>query len=312
MNGAAIVTKDLVKRYGRARALDGFSLTVPTRSVMGLVGCNGAGKTTWMMTVAGFVRPQSGTVNVLGEGPFDATRHGGRLAILPQDSELPSEVCPAELLMRYARLQGLSATEAERAAKALIASFNLGPHARKKIRALSHGMRKRVMVAQAFIGDPAIVLLDEPLSGLDPLEADRMRAFIRARRGRQTIVISSHNLDDLEKLCTHVALIERGRLARVETLSALTAAPGRVVYRLRRRPDTLQALERREAGFSLKWCDQTGELAVEVAAAVPPEEINARWLPDLLPFGVVSVSVGRSLEEAYLAGAQARFKEFAD
>ena len=134
-----------------------------------------------------------------------------------------------------------------------------------------------------------------------------------ARAGPKTEThLSSHNLDDLEKLCTHVALIERGRLARVETLSALTAAPGRVVYRLRRRPDTLQALEQRETGFSLQWCDQTGELAIEVAAAVPPEEINARWLPDLLPFGVVSVSVGRSLEEAYLSGAQARFKEFAD
>lgn len=312
MRPDAVVARNLVKKYGRGYALNDFSLSVPVGSTMGLVGRNGAGKTTLMMIMAGFVLPSSGSIDILRCGAFNAARHGGRLSILPQDSELPLEARARELLVRYARLQGLQPAAAKKSADELVAAFNLEAHADKRIRALSHGMRKRIMVAQAFIGDPAIVLLDEPLSGLDPLEADRMRAFIRARRGRQTIVISSHNLDDLEKLCTHVALIERGRLARVETLSALTAAPGRVVYRLRRRPDTLQALERREAGFSLKWCDQTGELAVEVAAAVPPEEINARWLPDLLPFGVVSVSVGRSLEEAYLAGAQARCKEFAD
>ena len=127
------------------------------------------------------------------QGAFNAAKHGGRVSILPQDSELPLEARTRELLVRYARLQGLSRTAAKKSADSLVAAFNLEAHADKRIRSLSHGMRKRVMVAQAFIGEPEIVLLDEPLSGLDPVEASRMRDFIRARRGRQTMVISSHN-----------------------------------------------------------------------------------------------------------------------
>lgn len=296
----AIVTKNLVKRYGRGRALDGFSLTVPSRSVTGLVGCNGAGKTTWMMTVAGFVLPGSGTVDILGRGPFDVTRLGGRLSILPQDSELPLEARPRELLVRYARLQGLASRAAVRAVDTLLEAFNLGAHADKPVRALSHGMRKRVMVAQAFIGDPEIVLLDEPLSGLDPVEADRMRSFIRSRRGRQTIVISSHNLGDIEKLCTHVAFIDGGRLTRFDTLSALTGESGRVVYTLRRQPDDLAAIERTVEGMSFLWDGEKRELAAEFPESSPPEDINAALLPLLIPFGVVSVATGRTLEEAYL------------
>ena len=89
MTGPAIVVRDLVKRRGKSRALDGFTLAVPRGSVLGLVGENGAGKTTFMMTVAGFLRPDSGEIDILGSGPFDAERHSGRVAILPQVSELP-------------------------------------------------------------------------------------------------------------------------------------------------------------------------------------------------------------------------------
>ena len=295
----AIKTKDLVKRYGRMRALDGFSLSVPTGSVMGLVGCNGAGKTTWRMTVAGFVFPDSGSADLLGCGPFDAAKHSGRVSILPQDSELPLEARAGELLVRYARLQGLSRKAAANAAEKLISAFNLTAHAAKPIRALSHGMRKRVMVAQAFIGEPDIVLLDEPLSGIDPLEADRMRAFIRSRRGRQTIVISSHNLDDIQKLCTHVAFASKGRIERVDTLEALTAHAGRMAYRLCRRPDDFSVLERALGGASVVWQDDA--MALEVSGApYSPEETNARLLPILLDCGVVSVVAGRTLEETYL------------
>lgn len=219
----ALVTKDLVKRYGRRNALDGFTLAVPLGSVTGLVGQNGAGKTTWMMAVAGFVRPDSGSVNILGRGSFDAEVHSGRFGILPQDSELPLEARPRELLVRYARLQGLSPSAAAAAADGLLEAFNLSDKATSQVRSLSHGMRKRVMVAQAFIGDPEVVLLDEPLSGLDPVEADRMRRFILGRRGQTTVVISSHQLDDIQRLCTHVAFVSAGKVDRMDRLAALLA-----------------------------------------------------------------------------------------
>ena len=222
----AIVTRNLVKRYGRSRALDGFTLSVPSHAVLGLVGRNGAGKTTWLMAVAGLVRPDAGDVDLLGLGPFDAERHSGRVSLLPQDSELPLELSPRELLVRYARLQGLTPSAARASADGLLAAFNLADKARDAIRSLSHGMRQRLVVAQAFVGDPEVVLLDEPLNGLDPEEAARMRDFILARRGRATVVISSHLLHDLERLSTHVAFVADGRVTRMDTLPAILAENG--------------------------------------------------------------------------------------
>ena len=296
----AIVTRALVKKYGRHAALDGFTLAVPRGSITGLVGRNGAGKTTWMMTVAGFVRPNSGEVSILARGPFDAAVHSGRFSILPQDSELPNEGRVRALLVGYGRLQGLSRKAAAQSADALIAAFNLSDKANSPIRALSHGMRKRVAVAQAFLGEPEVVMLDEPLSGLDPVEADRLRAFILSRRGRTTIVVSSHQLDDIERLCTHVAFVDGGKVERMETLRALTSDAGRVAYTLKAKPSDLAALEAACPGVRLAV---QGELLVaEFPAELSVEAVNAALLPELLEFGVLAVQPGRSLADAYLGG----------
>ena len=222
MTGFALETRNLVKCYGRRRVLDGFTLAVPRGAVLGLVGANGAGKTTWMMTAAGLLRPASGTIDMLGDGPFNAAVHAGRFALLPQDSELPLEATPMGLFYRFGRLQGLSSEAARRSACDVLKAVNLADRAKSSIRSLSHGMRTRVRVAQCFLGNPELVLLDEPLNGLDPLEADRLRRFIRVCAGKQTIVISSHNLHDVEQLCTHVAFVEDGRVVRMDTLNALT------------------------------------------------------------------------------------------
>ena len=220
----ALSTKGLVKRYGKTRALDGFTLDVPAGAILGLVGPNGSGKTTWMMSVAGLLRLDAGEVSVLGGGAFDAAVHSGRLAILPQDSELPLEMTPEALFVAFARLQGLTAAAARAAAAETLEAVNLTDHARKPIRALSHGRRKRVMTGQCFLGQPELVLLDEPMNGLDPEEAERMRKLIlRGQSANRTIVISSHNLLDLERLCTHVAFVEKGRVIRFGTVAELTA-----------------------------------------------------------------------------------------
>ena len=295
----SIVSRALVKSYGRRRALDGFTLAVPMGSITGLVGRNGAGKTTWMMSVAGFVLPDSGEISILGSGPFDARRHGGKFTILPQDSDLPNEGRVRSLLLHYARLQGLPASKAAASADSLIDSFNLREKANAPIRSLSHGMRKRVMVAQAFLGEPEVVMLDEPLSGLDPVEADRLRSFILARRGKMTIVISSHQLDDVEKLCTHVAFVANGKVERMETMRSLTSGTGRIVYALRNRPADIAELETTCPGVQVAAV--SNGLEVTFSEDVGIEDVNTALLPRLLEFGVVSVTPGRSLEEAYLA-----------
>ena len=303
MIGAAIATRDLVKRYGRRRALDGFTLMVPRGAVMGLVGANGAGKTTWMMAVAGFLRLSSGTIDLLGRGPFDAKVHSGRFAILPQDSDLPSESRPFDLLYRYGRMQGLAADEARRTADKMLATVNLADRSRSSIRSLSHGMRMRVRLAQCFIGSPEAVLLDEPLNGLDPTEADRIRRFLRTRRGRQTIVVSSHNLNDIETLCSHVAFVEKGRVVKTVLTESVTRETGKVTFTLADKPSDMDALSAAVPEASFEWIDTDRTLACTFGkAAGGIAAVNRRLLPALLAqTDVLAVSPGQSLEQAYLS-----------
>ena len=213
----AVSTKELVKKYGKRRALDGFTLDVPSGCVMGLVGPNGAGKTTWMMAVAGFLRLNAGTIGLFGTSkPFDAAEHSGKLAILPQDSELPLESTAEGFLCGLARLQGLSAAAAKASVRAVLEAVNLADRATTSIRSLSHGMRKRLMAAQCFLGE-------EPMNGLDPEEVVRFRNLILSRRESCTVIVSSHNLADLEKFCTHIAFIRDGKVTKVAPLKDLTA-----------------------------------------------------------------------------------------
>lgn len=311
MIGVALSTRDLVKRYGRRAALDGFTLSVPQGAVLGLVGANGAGKTTWMMTVAGFLKSTAGTIDLLGRGPFNANVHSGRVSILPQDSELPLEATPADLLYRYGRLQGLSAAAARESAARVLKAVNLADRAHDAVRTLSHGMRKRAMLAQCFIGSPELILLDEPLNGLDPAEQDRMRAFISSHRGRQTLVVSSHNLNDIEILCTHVAFVEKGRVVNLSTVRSLTQESGRMEYGLAHVPedrsDLTLALSAALPGTRFDWRGQPGGETVLVcsydAATADAAKVNKCLLPILVAHvDVLSVSCGRSLEEAFLRG----------
>ena len=223
----AVSTKGLVKRYGRRRALDGFTLDVPAGCVLGLVGPNGAGKTTWMMAVAGLLRLDAGEIGLFGTGrAFGAAEHSGRLALPPQDSELPLESTAEGFLFGLARLQGLSPTAARASVDSVLEAVNLADRAKASVRSLSHGMRKRLMAAQCFLGEPELVLLDEPMNGLDPEEAARFRRLILSRAERSIVVISSHNLADLEKLCTHIAFVRDGKVAKVAPLKELTAEGG--------------------------------------------------------------------------------------
>ena len=200
--------------------------------------------------------------------------------------------------------------DAAKSADELIEVMNLADKANASIRSLSHGMRKRVMVAQAFLGHPDVVMLDEPLSGLDPVEAERLRSFLLSLRGKTTLVISSHQLDDIEKLCTHVAFVADGKVED----------SGRIVYALKTLPSDLAAIEQECPGvrFSVgaSFQDARGRhgvpplpstpllsektLVAEFGEGLAVETVNAALLPRLVPFGVIAVTPGRSLEEAYL------------
>ncbi|MFO1490939.1 MAG: ABC transporter ATP-binding protein [Kiritimatiellia bacterium] len=301
----AIRFEGVVKTYGAKRALDGLDLAVPRGSIFGLIGSNGAGKTTFMSVTAGLVRFNEGRVDVLGGGPFDPVRQRGRLAILPQDAHPPAYARVGALLEYYAQLQGLGGAAARKAAGDVLQWVNLADRRQSPTRSLSHGMLRRFTIAQAFLGDPEIVILDEPMSGLDPVQVDSLRKLIAGRRGAQTIILSSHILSDLELLCDHVAFIENGRLLRQGPIAEITRRGSHLGYHLDRAPD-VAALAAGLAGVELIW-----NPAVSVLDATYGEPgwtaatLNAALLPRLLAagVGVLEVSRGSNLEREYLRNA---------
>lgn len=300
----ALELKGVVKHYGRRKALDGFDLSVPSGSIFGLVGGNGAGKTTSMAVSMGFLRPAAGSVSLFGEGPFQPARHAGRVSLLPQDARLPPHSRVEELLRFYGRLQGLSESELRRSIDEVLEWTNLTDRRRSAIRTLSHGMMRRVTIAQAFLGNPELVLLDEPLSGLDPRQAADVRDAVRRRRGRQTIVVSSHILSDIEMMCDTVAFVDKGRLSRQDTLEAITRRGHRIVYSLES-----EAFPAEELKAALPQCEWEFDSKAKTLAARfdgdahAVSAVNAIALPTLLraAVGVLEIRRGSDLESEYLA-----------
>lgn len=303
MSRHALVFEGVTKRYGRqARpALDGLDLHVPRGCIAGLVGPNGAGKTTAFSVVSGFLLPDAGRVDILDGGPFDADRLKGLLGVLPQDAALPDRHTPRELLVHLCRLQGMSAAVARREADRVLEVVRLSDRARDRIGTLSHGMRRRVAVATAMAGQPPLVLLDEPLAGLDPGQASSLRDALAATGSAQTLVVSSHNLVELERLCDWVVFLADGRLVREGTVAALTGRTEVVRWVLGPGPDPVDELRTRLPGHGVDHVD--GALEVRVppdgdldAANLTVMEILVR---DRVPVREVQRGVG--LERRFMA-----------
>ena len=297
---AALSLKGVVKRYGRRRALDGLDLEVPRGSVFGLVGSNGAGKTTAMAVSVGLLRIAAGSCDLLGLGPFRAETHAGRVTLLPQDSRFPPHARVVDLLHYYGRLQGIPDDRRTADIDALLAWTHLADRARSPVRTLSHGMNRRLAIAQAFLGDPELILLDEPLNGLDPREAARIRDLIRERRGHQTIVISSHNLGDIETLCDRVAFIESGRLVRQDTLDRITRRSHRLTYVLMSAAP-VETLRGEVPEVEWQVSADGRELTASYTEPWTPQSLNARVVPLLLQSGeLLEIRRGSDLESEYL------------
>ncbi len=209
----ALVLEDLSLRYGRRApwALDRLTCSFPRGAICGLVGPNGAGKTSLFSVISGLLPQDRGSVDILGEGEFNPQRFKGRLGVLPQDAALDGRLTSTEFLRYMGNLQGMTSARALEDAQKTLESLNLGDRARDRISSLSHGMTRRLAVASALLGQPELVLLDEPMSGLDPAQALSLRTLLQRLRGKSTLVVSSHNLAELERICDHVVLLDSGR-----------------------------------------------------------------------------------------------------
>lgn len=209
MNASVIQCDNLSHSYSGKIALNNVSFKVETTEPIGLVGPNGAGKSTLLSILCGFIRPTSGSVSLFGQQP-GSTGLSGKVAALPQDAWLDPTFTIAEQLQFYARLQGLTSKQALKETIRVIEAVALKDSLHEKPDTLSHGMAKRVAIAQALIGTPELILLDEPTAGLDPVNTRTIRSIIAESSPDTTFIISSHDLSELGRLCQRILLLDNG------------------------------------------------------------------------------------------------------
>jgi ABC-2 type transport system ATP-binding protein len=234
MSGQAVSFSSVEKTYKRpglfraayTTAVKDLSFDVPQGQVTGLLGLNGAGKTTIMKLLTGLLFPTAGRVRVFGHSPEDA-RAKARVGFLPELPYFQPQQVPAAALAYYGRLSGLSGPALDAAVKAAMDRTGLEPHAGKRVSEFSKGMLQRLGLAQALLHGPDMLVLDEPVSGLDPLAIHDIRALLAGLNAEgRTIFLSSHSISEVEKLCGRVLIMVKGRLARSVTRAEWEAAPG--------------------------------------------------------------------------------------
>lgn len=211
MKSPMIECRQLNHVYSGNVALSNINFELDAGEPIGLVGPNGAGKTTLLNILSGFLHPTSGNIRLFGYPP-GSSELIGKISALPQDARLDPSFTITEQLVFYARLQDMAKAEATLEASRVLEAVALTEVAQEKPVALSHGMAKRVAIAQALIGTPNLILLDEPTAGLDPVNVRTVRTIIAEHSPKTTFIISSHDLAELDRLCQRILLLEKGVL----------------------------------------------------------------------------------------------------
>ena len=201
------------KHFGERCALSGVSFSLPAGSALGLLGPNGAGKTTALRLLLGFTAPDEGAVRVRGLPPEDPASRIG-VSYLPERLRLPARTSVRSFLRLHGTLAGLVGAELEREVDAALELTGIADRAGDRIGSLSKGLTQRVGFAQAFLGRPQLLLLDEPTTGLDPIGVRDARNWIQAARERGcSVLMSSHILSEVERVCDRIAIVNEGRIA---------------------------------------------------------------------------------------------------
>lgn len=296
----AIEIRGLTRDFGAKRAVDNVSFEVQQGACYGLIGPNGAGKTTTFSMMCGYLEPTAGSIRILGVDPREPGAIKGKLGVLPQDAVLPPAWPVGELLLYWAELSNLAAPEDE--AKKALARVQLPETWGVAAGALSHGMAKRVAMAQALMGSPPVIFLDEPTAGLDPKIAASVRQIIRELKGQHTVVVSSHNLQELEELCDASAILDKGKLVSASTMAELTGLTAEFRVQIARGVPPLPLIPT-VTGVKDAKLEANNVLCVTFDAALAPtEEIITRTVTLLAANGVLFTNVwrGQRLEERVL------------
>ena len=210
MPAAAIALDGVTKAFEGHVAVSGLTLAIPAGSVFGLLGPNGAGKTTTLRMVMNVLAPDAGTIELLGRPADQAARD--RVGYLPEERGLYPRMVVEEQLLFLAAAKGVARREAARRVGPWLERLGLADWRKRKVNELSKGMQQKVQLVATLLHEPEVLILDEPLSGLDPVGADVVRdVLLEQRRQGRTLVLSSHEMETVERLCDAIALINRGQ-----------------------------------------------------------------------------------------------------
>ncbi len=226
---AAITTSGLRRSFGDVVALDGLDLEVDRGEVFGLLGHNGAGKTTTVRLLNGLLLPDDGRARVLGLDPWsEGSALRARTGVLTEVAAHDKRLDARETLRFHGRVLGLD--QLHERVEAELEHFGISAFAHQRVGGYSKGMAQRLALARAFLGEPELLFLDEPIAALDPVAASQVHAHIRAHAAKgHTVLLCTHNLTEAEKLCDRVAVLERGRVRTVGTPRELGATGGTLI-----------------------------------------------------------------------------------
>jgi ABC-2 type transport system ATP-binding protein len=230
----ALVLDRVVKRFGDFTAVNGISLEVPRGSVYGFLGPNGAGKTTTIRMIMNIIRPDEGSIRILGQPTSEQVKD--RTGYLPEERGVYKKMKVLDLVAYFGTLKGMSASDARRRAEELLEEIGLGDWTQRNCQDLSKGMQQKVQIVATVIHEPELVILDEPFSGLDPVNTEVLKDRILALRDAGTTVLfSTHIMEQAEKLCDSVVLIDRGEKVLDGTIDEVKSTQGGEVVMLETR-----------------------------------------------------------------------------
>ncbi len=218
----AIELENVCKSFGAVRAVDGLSVRVPQGAVYGFLGPNGAGKTTTLRMVMDIIRPDSGAIRLFGAPASSPARD--RIGYMPEERGLYRKMTASAVLEYFGSLKGMTGAALKQRTAEWLERMNLADRANKKVEELSRGMHQKLQFAVTVVNDPELVILDEPFSGLDPVNQDLLWEIITGmRREGRTVLFSTHVMHEAERLCDFIVLINKGRVVVDGTLDEIRA-----------------------------------------------------------------------------------------
>ncbi len=270
-----IKSENLTRRYGALTAVDAANFEIGAGEIVGLLGHNGAGKTTIMKMLTGYLEPSAGSIEIDGERIDTARRAIQRkIGYLPENCPTYPEMTVIEYLDYAAALHGVGSAERPVALRRAIERTALGEKAGASINTLSRGYRQRVGVAQAILHEPRILILDEPTNGLDPSQIQHMRELIRELARDATVILSTHILQEVEAVCGRAIIVRNGRIALDEPLDALRHG-GRLLLAIDAPPERgaalLAALDAVDTVEALGGTDTVWRYALSLAPGRDPD-----------------------------------------